>query len=56
MFTIDNTEGFSESDLPLLNEALAALVADGVDEKNASDIVTNNWTDGENTVESLIRR
>lgn len=57
MFTMDNTEGFTESDLPLLNEALAALVAEGVDESNASDIITNNWADdGENTVESLTRR
>lgn len=56
MFTMDNTEGFTQDDLDLMNEALEILVADGMDEKNASDLINNNWSDGENTVESLARR
>jgi hypothetical protein len=57
MFATDNTEGFTQDDLDLMNEALAALVQQGIDESNASDIVNNNWqVDGGNTVESLTRR
>ena len=53
MFTADNTTGFSAADLELLNKALKVLVADGMDESNASDIINNNWQATGNTVESL---
>lgn len=56
MFRMDNTEGFTQGDLDLMNEALAIMIDDGVDESNASDIVNNNWQPGGNTVESLIKR
>lgn len=56
MFTMDNTEGFTQDDLDLMNDALKVLMADGMDENNASDIINNNWSDGENTIESLTRR
>lgn len=56
MFTMDNTEGFTSEEIDLLNTAVEALMADGVDEKNACDIVNNNWSDGVNTVETLTRR
>lgn len=55
MFTMDNTNGFTPADLVLMNEALAVLISSGIDEKNASAIINNNWTDGENTIESLTR-
>jgi hypothetical protein len=53
MFTMDNTDGFTQADLDLMNEALEKLVADGIDESNASDIINNNWQAADNTVESL---
>lgn len=53
---MDNTDGFTQDDLDLMNEALEVLMADGVDEKNASDIVNNNWRPDGNTVESLTNR
>lgn len=56
MFTMDNTEGFTKDDLKLMNEALAVLMEDGIDESNASAIVNNNWQPVGNTVETLIRR
>ncbi len=43
MFTLDNTAGFTQADLDLLNQAAAVLIERGVDEKNAADIVNNNW-------------
>lgn len=56
MFTLDNTSGFAQEDLDLLNEAVAVLVADGMDEANAASIVNNNWTPTCNTVETLTAR
>lgn len=56
MFTMDNTEGFTSDDLDLMNEALDILVADGIDESNASDIINNNWMPDGNTVETLTKR
>jgi hypothetical protein len=53
MFTAENTNGFTDSDLELLNAALTVLVADGIEEKNASDIINNNWQESGNTIESL---
>ena len=56
MFTMDNTDGFTKADLDLMNEALEILVADGIEESNASDIINNNWQDDDNTVESMTKR
>ena len=55
MFDLNNTNGFSQDDLVLLNRAMQILVESGVDESNAADIVNNNWDETENTVESLTR-
>lgn len=55
MFTMSNTEGFTQSELNLMNEALQVLIDGGMDEQNASARVNNNWREGVNTVESLIR-
>ena len=56
MFTTENTSGFSEADLELANRALAALTDSGIDEQNASAIITNNWQPTGNTAESLSAR
>lgn len=56
MFNTENTDGFSAEQIKLLNAAVTRLMESGVEEKSAQDIVNNNWTDGENTVESLARR
>lgn len=56
MFTAANTEGFTAADLELMNTAAAALIAQGVEESNAADIVNNNWMPEGNTVESLTAR
>ena len=56
MFTAQNTNGFNAAELALMNEAVSALIAQGWDEKDASDLVNNNFQDdGENTVQSLTR-
>ena len=55
MFNINNTSGFSQDDLVMLNRAMQILVESGVDESNAGDIVNNNWEETENTIESLTR-
>ncbi|MDX2289797.1 MAG: hypothetical protein NW217_13360 [Hyphomicrobiaceae bacterium] len=56
MFNLENTCGFSVDDINLLNDALDALVAQGMEASNAADIVNNNWQEDGNTVESLTRR
>lgn len=53
MFTMENTSGFTQDDLKLLNEALKVLLAGGMDEKNAADHVNNRWRESGNTVETL---
>ena len=53
MFTLDTTDGFTQSDLDILNSAQALLMERGIDESNAADIVNNNWRESGNTVESL---
>lgn len=55
MFTMDNTEDFSATDLVLLNQALTVLVEQGMEENAASDRINNNWQPEGNTIESLIR-
>jgi len=55
MFTLENTIGFSESDLKLMNRAVTILVNHGYDEKTACDAINDNWCDnGDNTIESLL--
>lgn len=55
MFDLNNTEGFSQDDIILLNTAMKTIMESGVDESNAADIVNNNWEETENTVDSLTR-
>ena len=55
MFTLNNTNGFTESDCVLLNQAVQLLIERGIDESNASDIVNNNWNETNNTLESLTK-
>lgn len=62
-FTLDNTEGFSEDDLAVLNEALDILLQDldaagqwtTESEKNLSDAINNAWVTGM-SVEDLVDR
>ena len=63
-FTIENTEGFTESDVALLNKAFRAYMARHPDldddnreqlESHAHDLINNNWQANGNTVESLLR-
>ena len=56
MFTTENTNGFTSTDLELMNQAVAVLTAQGIDESNAADIVNNNWQPSGNTIESLTAR
>lgn len=54
-FRTDNTEGFSDSDLRDLNDALDGLALDfpGLDDKTLGDALTNAWT-GEQNVFDLV--
>lgn len=54
MWTMDNTEGFTQSQLDMINEARAMVVAqaDGVDSKNIDDAINNAWGE-QDTAEAL---
>ena len=54
MRTMDNTENFTQDQLNLINTALDELVADGMDEKAASDLINNAWTDDIETADDLL--
>ena len=56
MFTMENTDGFTQADLDLMNAAIAVLTSGGMDESNAADVVNNNWAPEGNTVERLTKR
>jgi len=43
---MDNTEGFSQTDLDLINEALNIRLERGEDEKSATDKINNVWRPG----------
>lgn len=53
MFTLDNTDGFTQADLDRLNAAAALLDTDGIDAQNIADILNNAWYDGI-TVDELV--
>lgn len=54
MFTMDNTEGFNAAELTELNNALDALIAEGWDEKAASDKLNNAWMESRSTATALL--
>jgi len=58
MFTQDNTNGFSDSQLDMMNQAVEIILngsTDADDVKNACDRVNNNFTGDNDTIESLAR-
>lgn len=55
MWTMDNTEGFTQEQLDLINVIHAELVADGMQPKAASDLINNSWNENINTAENLRR-
>ena len=57
MFTMQNTDGFTEAQLEILNAALSIVqqAHPGMDESNASDLINNAWI-GEETASALANR
>ena len=53
-FSMDNTNGYSQSDLDLLNKATETLSRhDGISKSEAAELVERNWQSQGNTVETL---
>lgn len=47
MFTMDNTDGFTQAELNILNRVADALVAEkSYERSNAADAVNNAWCAG----------
>ena len=48
MWTMDNTEGFTENDLDMINSVCERIAADNADIEASSiyDAINNAWVDG----------
>ncbi|QND84599.1 Uncharacterized protein ChrSV_2373 [Chromobacterium vaccinii] len=55
MFTKQNTQGFTQEQLDLLNQALEIMMARGYDESHASDLINNRWVGDETTLADLTK-
>ena len=53
MFTTENTDGFTSTELETMNEALTIRTGRGEDYQSASDTINNVWQTGA-TVNDLI--
>lgn len=54
MWTMDNTDGFTQDQLDLINEVLEEMIAEtGMEKSNASDMINNAWVDGIETADDL---
>lgn len=54
MFTLDNTEGFTQDELGLMNQAVDVMVNDGYAEYSAHDRINDNWASGARTLDALV--
>ncbi len=52
MWTMDNTQGFTQDQLDLINDAIDLMDTDGIDESNVNDAINNAWAEQE-TAEEL---
>jgi len=52
MWTMDNTTGFSQAQLDIINKAIRLMDTDGAHESNVNDAITNAWNEQE-TAEEL---
>lgn len=53
MWTMDNTEGFTQNQIDLINKVRGELIADGIEGSNADDLINNAWVDGIETADDL---
>jgi hypothetical protein len=53
MWTMDNTEGFTQAQLDMINEVHEGLTALGWEEKAANDLINNAWNDSIKTAADL---
>lgn len=47
MWTMENTQGFTQDQLDLINAAIALMDTNGVDEANVNDAINNAWGEQE---------
>lgn len=52
MWTMENTDGFTQDQLDLINEARELMDVDGVDGSNVNDAINNAWS-GQDTAADL---
>lgn len=47
MWTMENTEGFTQGQLDTINEAIDLMDVDGISESNVNDAINNAWAEQE---------
>lgn len=52
MWTMDNTQGFTQDQLDMINDAINLMDTSGIDQSNIDDAINNAWC-GQNTAEQL---
>lgn len=52
MWTMDNTTGFSQAQLDIINKAIRLMDTDGAEESTVNDAINNAWNEQE-TAEEL---
>ena len=52
MWTMDNTSGFTQTQLDLINRAIEMMDTDGIDDSNVNDAINNAWAE-QDTAEAL---
>lgn len=52
MWTMDNTTGFSQAQLDIINSAIQMMDTGGIDESAVNDAINNAWNEQE-TAEEL---
>lgn len=52
MWTTENTIGFSQAQLDIINSAIRLMDTDGIDKSNVNDAINNAWNE-QDTAEAL---
>lgn len=59
MWTLNNTDGFTQDELDIINKAIGLIDVGGIDQSTINDAITNEWKDNltaEELAEAVMRR
>lgn len=59
MWTLNNTDGFTQDELDIINKAIGLIDVGGIDQSTINDAIANEWKDdltAEELAEAVMRR